>query len=147
MESTTNGHVKILTADEIWAAKDIEEKEVYVSQWGGSVIIRTLSQKQSADLRKRAQRMNPQTKQIEMDNETLEALLFIEGVVQPKFTMADYGRLMDKSMAAVTTVLRAVMDNSGFSSEAVSEATKSPVEGSLAALRVPAGEDAGDDAG
>jgi len=137
----------MLTADEIFAAKDIQEIDVEVPQWGGFVKIRTLSQKQSADLRKRAMRMNPVTKQNEMDNEALEALLFIEGVVEPKFTMVDYGKILDKSMAAVTIVLRAIMDASGFSSEAVDEATKSPVERSYAPLRVPVSENAGDDEG
>ena len=145
--SSDNGEIRILTADEIWAAKDIEERVVPVPQWGGAVRIRTLSQKQSAELRKRAQRTNPVTKQAEMDNEVLEQLLFIEGVIEPKFTMADYGKLQEKSMAAVTTVLKAVMDASGFSSESVNEATKSPAEGSIAALRIHAGEDAGDDEG
>jgi len=140
-------NMKILTADEIWAAKDIEERTVPVPQWGGAVRIRTLSQKQSAELRRKAQRINPATKQSELDNEALEQLLFIEGVVEPKFSITDYGRLSEKSMSAMTTVLRAIMDASGFSSESVSEATKSPAEGSLIAVRVHAGEDAGDDEG
>jgi len=143
--SFTTEPLRILTADEIWAAKDIEERTVEVPQWGGAVRIRTLSQKQSAELRKKAMRTNPITKQSELDNEALEQLLFIEGVIEPKFNMTDYGRISDKSMAAVTTVLKAIMDASGFSSESVNEATKSPVEGSLAAVRVHAGEDAGDD--
>jgi hypothetical protein len=137
----------MLTIDEIWAAKDIEERVVPVPQWGGAVKIRTLSQKQSADLRRKAQRINPVTKQSELDNEALEQLLFIEGVIEPQFSITDYGRLSEKSMAAVTTVLKAIMDASGFSGESVNEATKSPVEGSLAAVRVHTGEDAGDDEG
>jgi hypothetical protein len=142
-----NGAVRILTAEEIWAAKDIEERVVPVPQWGGAVRIRTLSQKQSAELRRKASRINPATKQSELDNEALEQLLFIEGVIEPKFNITDYGRLSEKSMAAVTTVLKAIMDASGFSSESVSEATKSPAERSLAAVRVHPGEDAGDDEG
>jgi hypothetical protein len=140
-------NMKILTADEIWAAKDIEERTVPVPQWGGAVRIRTLSQKQSAELRRKAQRINPATKQSELDNEALEQMLFIEGVIEPKFSITDYGRLSEKSMSAMTTVLRAIMDASGFSSESVSEATKSPTERSLIAVRVHAGEDAGDDEG
>jgi hypothetical protein len=147
LDTDTEPAARILTADEIFAAKDIEERVVPVPQWGGAVRIRTLSQKQSSTLRKRAQRINPVTKQSELDNEALEQMLFIEGVIEPQFTMADYGRLSDKSMAAVTTVLKAIMDASGFSSESVSEATKSPAERSLAAVRVHAGEDAWDDEG
>lgn len=146
-ESNTNGNVHILTADEIWAAKDIEERIVEVPQWGGAVRIRTLSQKQSAELRRKATRVNPVTKQSEMDNEALERLIFIEGCVEPQFSITDYGRISEKSMAAVTLVLKAIMDASGFSSEAVQDATKSPTEGSYATLRIHPGEDAGDDAG
>lgn len=148
----TNGHddsqpMKILTAEEIWAAKDIEERIVPVPQWGGAVRIRTLSQKQSAELRRKATRINPVTKQSEMDNEALEQMLFIEGCIEPKFSITDYGRLSEKSMAAVTTVLKAIMDASGFSSEAVQDATKSPAERSYATLRIHPGEDAGHDPG
>lgn len=144
VSTSTNG-MHLLTADEIFAAKDIIEVEVPVPQWGGWVRIRTLSQKQSADLRKKSTRINPATKQAELDNEALEQLLFIEGVIEPKFTMADYGRLSEKSMAAVTKVLKAIMDASGFSSESVDEATKSPVERSNASIRVQLSEDAGGD--
>ena len=139
--------LKILTAEEIWAAKDIEERIVPVPQWGGAVRIRTLSQKQSGDLRRKAQRLNPVTKQSEIDNEALEQLLFIEGVVQPKFDITDYGRLSEKSMVAVTAVLKAIMDNSGFSGESVNEATKSLAERSLAEVRVFPGAEVGDDEG
>jgi hypothetical protein len=153
MSFDTQPSPRILTADEIFAAKDIEERVISVPQWPkadgspGAVRIRTLSQKQSAELRRKAQRINPATKQSELDNEALEQLLFIEGVIEPKFSMADYGRLGDKSMMAMTTVLKAIMDASGFSSESVDEATKSPIEGSLVAVRVHAGEDVGDDEG
>lgn len=140
-------NLKILTAEEIWAAKDIEERTVPVPQWGGAVRIRTLSQKQSAELRRKATRINPATKQSELDSEALEQLLFIEGVVEPKFSITDYGRLGDKSMAAMTTVLKAIMDASGFSAEAVDEATKSPVERSIHAVRVHPGVEAWDDEG
>lgn len=141
----SNDDMKILTAEDIWAAKDIEERTVPVPQWGGAVRIRTLSQKQSAELRRKATRINPATKQSELDNEALEELLFIEGVVEPKFSITDYGRLGDKSMAAMTLVLKAIMDASGFSSESVNEATKSPAERSLIAVRVHPGPEAGDD--
>lgn len=139
--------LKILTVEEVLTAQDIEEKIVPVPQWGGAVVIRGLTQKQSAGLRRQAQRQNPVTKQLEMDNEVLEQLLFIEGVVQPKFSITDYGKLQDKSMAAMTLVLKAVMEISGFGGDAVAEATKSPLERTDDALRVYAGEDAGDDEG
>ena len=123
--------LRILTADEIYAADDIEERVVPVPQWGrdAGVRIRALSQKQAGELRKRASRTNMVTKQVEIDNDTLEALLFVEGVVEPKFTLTDYARLQDKSMAAMGLIQREILDISGMSEAAVKEATKSPAEG------------------
>jgi len=120
--------VRILSAAEVLAADDIEEKTLFVKQWNGAVKIRTLTQRQAGELRKRATRTNIVTKQQEIDNEALEAMLFIEGVVEPKFTMADYGKLQEKSMAAMSFVLKEIMRASGLSDEAVSDATKSVEE-------------------
>lgn len=142
-----NNNVRILTAQQIWDAKDIEERVVPVPQWGGAVRIRTLTQKQSGDLRKKATRTNMVTKQSEIDNELLEALLFTEGVIEPRFTMADYGKLQEKSMAAVSLVLRNVMDASGLTEDAVKDATKSAVSGPEPAFRVQAGEGFEEDEG
>jgi hypothetical protein len=72
--------------------------------------------------------MNQVTKQTEIDNDALEAMLFIEGVVDPQFTMADYGKLQAKSMAAMTRVLREIMDASGLTEASVAAATKSVAE-------------------
>lgn len=145
MDSPTS--MRILTAEEIFAAKDIEERTVPVPQWGGAVRIKTLTQKQAGDLRKRATRTNPITRTAEIDNDLLEALLFVEGVIEPKFTMADYGKLQDKSMSAVSTVLKQIMDASGLTEDAMKDATKSDADGFDAALRVFPGARVEDDEG
>lgn len=130
--------ISFLSAQEIFDADDIEERVVIVPQWKrksgeqGAVKIRTLTQKQSGAVRKRAtDKRNGQ-----IDNDLLEALLFVECVVEPKFTMADYGRLQDKSMAAISLILREILNASGMSAEAVVDATKSVAEESDAALRI-----------
>lgn len=132
-----------LTAQEVFEADDIEERDVFVPQWKGSVRIRTLTQKQSGNVRRQA--TDKRTGVI--DNDLLEALLFVECVVDPKFTMADYGKLQDKSMAAVSAVLREILNASGMSEDAVKDATKSPVEESHPALRVLSGSGTEDDQG
>jgi len=133
MAISDQDNVRILSAAEVLAADDIEEKTLFVKQWSKpdqpcGVKIRTLTQKQAGELRKRATRTNIVTKQQEIDNEALEAMLFIEGVVEPKFTMADYGKLQEKSMAAMSFVLKEIMRASGLSDEAVTDAIKSPEE-------------------
>jgi hypothetical protein len=85
------------------------------------------------------------TKQAIIDNDLLEAMLFVEGVVEPKFTFSDYARLQDKSMAAMQRILKAIMDASGLSEDSVNAATKSTPGGSDDALRVLSSEGVADD--
>lgn len=114
----------ILSAAEIFAAQDIEERTVPVPQWGGAVRIRTFSKKQADEMRKRATRKDRFGKET-VDNEALEALLFTEGVIEPKFDVSDYEPLQEKSAVAISNILKAIMDASGLSDTAVTEATKS----------------------
>jgi hypothetical protein len=142
----TSDHAHILTADEIWAAKDIEERTVDIPQWGGSVRIRTFSKEQADVMRKRATSQDRITKQDVVDNEMLEALLFVEGVIEPHFSLDDYEKIQKKSAVAVSLVLRAIMDASGLSQLAVTEATKSTEVRSESEIRVSPGAGIEDDA-
>ncbi len=125
----------ILTADEIWAAQDIEERTVSIPAWGGSVRIRTFSKKQADDMRRRATDKDRFGKET-VSSERLEALLFVEGVIEPHFEVDDYARMQDKSAVAVGIVLKAIMDASGLSELAVAEADKSDGTQSNASVRV-----------
>lgn len=136
---------RILTADEIWAAKDIEERVVPVPQWGGAVRIRTFSKKQVSDFNKQATRRNKATGKDETDNDLLEALLFTEGVIEPKFSLEDYEKLQEKSVAALVTIVKAINAASGLSEEAVAEADKSNGHESHPQIRVLPGSGAEDD--
>ena len=147
MDKFQDQPVRILTADDIWAVDDIEERVVPVPQWNGAVRIRTLSQKQANELRRRATRRNAINGKDEIDNDLLEALLFTEGVIEPQFTMADYGKLQQKSMAAMSLILREVMDASGLTDAAVREATKSPNGQPNVEVRILPGEGTEDDTG
>lgn len=139
--------LRILTADDIWAAKDIEERTVEVPQWGGAVRIRTFSKRQFNLLMSKAQHKNARTGQMDTDNELLEALAFTEGLIEPKFTLEDYERLIDKSAAAMTVITKAILDASGFSEQAVAEAKKSLEPEPNGQIRVSPGARAEDDAG
>ena len=122
--------MELLTADEVWGAKDIETVDVAVPQWGRDkfgkpkgVRIRTFTKKQADQMRKDATKKR--FGKDEVDMEMMEALLFTEGVIVPKFELADYERLQDKSAVALSIILKAIMDASGLSDLAVSDATKS----------------------
>jgi hypothetical protein len=133
-----------LSADDIWAAKDIEERDVSVPQWPradgspGKVRIRTFSKKQADKMRKDSTGPNPNKpgRPVEVDTDELEARLFTEGVIEPKFAFEDYERLQEKSAVAIGIILKAIMDASGLSDLAVSEADKSNGARPDAALRV-----------
>lgn len=137
---------RILSKDDIWAAKDIEERTVEVPQWHGAVRIRTFSKLQADEMRKRAtikDRFGKET----VSPENLEALLFCEGVIEPKFDVEEYGEVEKKSAVAVGVILRAIMDASGLSDLAVTEADKSTGQGPDAAIRVLPRTRAKNDAG
>jgi len=144
--------MELLTADEIWGAKDIETVDVAVPQWGRDkfgktkgVRIRTFTKKQADAMRKQAtvKRFGKD----EVDMEMMEALLFTEGVVEPKFALADYEKLQDKSAVALSIILKAIMDASGLSDLAVNDATKSAARQSDHTNGVPLSERIRDDSG
>lgn len=135
----------ILTADEIWNAQDIEERTVDVPQWGGSVRIKTFTKKQADAMRQRATRKDRFGKET-VDNEHLEALMFVEGVIEPKFTVDQYDQIQDKSAGAVAIVIKAILDASGLSELAVAEADKSARARLNQTIRVLPGAGTQDDA-
>lgn len=137
---------RILSKDDIWAAKDIEERTVDVPQWHGSVRIRTFSKLQADQMRKRAT-LKDMAGRDYVNADNLEALLFCEGVIEPKFDVEEYGRLEEKSAVAIGLILKAIMDASGLSDLAVTEADKSVGKGPDAAIRILPRARAQDDTG
>jgi len=125
-----DNNLRILSADEIFAVNDIQEITVPVPQWGGAVVIRSLTQEQAGKLRKKATYKDRVTKQDLIDNDMLEAMLFTESIVQPKFSLDDYEKLQQKSMAVMAMLMREIMSASGLSDESVKDATKSAEDGS-----------------
>lgn len=145
MTKVKTDQTHILTADEIWAAKDIEERVVPVPQWGGSVRIRTIDKLTADQITSKATRTDPHTKQQTLDNDMLVALLFVESMVEPKLDLADYENMRKKSAVAVALLQKEILDASGMSAAAVSEADKSNGAKPNASLRVLPGARAEDD--
>jgi hypothetical protein len=136
----------MLTAEDIWAAQDIEERTVYVPQWHGSVRIRTFTKLQFDGIRKKSMikdRLGKETP----DQELLEAHLFCEGMIEPVIPIVDYDKVQAKSAAAVAVVVKAIVESSGLSDVAVSEADKSAKNGSSETLRVLLGARTKNDTG
>jgi hypothetical protein len=141
-----NEPVHILSADEIWAAKDIEEKVLEVPEWNGSVRIRALSLRQIANVAQRSIRRNPQTGQDETSREQSVILTLLEGMIEPKLSSQDARRMAEKSAGAVTRIVQAI-NAFGPTPEAIDEADKSVWPEPDAALPIPIGARARDDLG
>ena len=110
--------VRILTVEEILTAPDLEEKRVEVPEWGGSVRIRSFTKEQQQALRKAA------TVGGEVDNDYLELLMFVNGVIEPRFSEDQAVLLKDKNAGAVDRVLKALMEITGLNKDAVKAAEK-----------------------
>lgn len=93
---------------DILAIDDVQEKVVNVPEWNCSVKIRALTKGKQIALRKQS------TVRGVLDENRLEGLLFVYGVVEPAFSPEHVERLFSKSAGAVDRVLMEVMELSGM---------------------------------
>jgi len=142
MSEEENG--RVLTAAEILAADDIEERWVDVPEWRGRVKVRALTLKQMAVAASRASRRNPQTGLETPDRELAMLYTLQEGLVEPKLSPQDVKRLGEKSAAAITRIVQAI-NAMGPTQEAVDEADKSLQSKPDSTVSVRAGAGTGDD--
>lgn len=112
MKETT----ELLTAAQILECSDLEEEVVEVPEWGGSVRVRSFSKALQQQIRKDAKIAG------EIDSDRLELLLFISGVVEPKFSPDQYEQLRKKNAKALDRVLKVLNRLSGLGEEALEEA-------------------------
>lgn len=124
----------ILSKEDIWAADDIEERDVEVPQWGGQVRIRSLSLEQVTEIRLQAAKAAKGKPDAEQ--RLLMAGLLCEGLIAPEIDFNEAQRLMKKSTAAVSLIVVAINEASGLLPEAVAEADKSDGDGPESGIRV-----------
>ena len=100
---------KVLTLDDILRAADVQEKELFIEEWGGSVKIKNLTKEAELKIRKKAT-----DKDGNLDEATFEILLLVECLVEPKITEEDAKKLLERSASAVNKILMAIIELSGF---------------------------------
>lgn len=101
---------------DILAMNDVSEKVIDVPEWGCSVKIKGLTKAQQIALRKQAVFRGT------VDEAKMEGLLFVYGVVEPKFAPEHIDRLFEHSSGPVDKVLLEIMRLSGMSDDADKEA-------------------------
>lgn len=110
---------KILTLDDIKEAEDVTERTIPVPQWNGSVVVRSITKRQM-----RVIKSESRDKDGELQEDEIEKQVFIHGLVSPTVTEADYEMFLDKSSAAVDTITKAILAQSGATEEAVTQKEK-----------------------
>lgn len=108
---TETGVVERITADDILAINDTETDVVYVHQWRTNVKVQGLTKRQQLDIRQRSM-VNG-----EVDAEKSQQYMWLEGVVEPRFTEDQLGPLFEKSAGAIDLVLTRVLELSGMKPE------------------------------
>lgn len=118
--------VRILSVKDILEAPDIEERLLYVPQWKGYVRLRSFTQEQMGRLRAKATRpvrvIRPGQPTTEVDNDHLQMLLFVEGVVEPQFGEGDILALRQKNTAPIERITKALLEMSGLGQGAEEQA-------------------------
>jgi len=104
--------MKQLTANEVLEAKDFKTETVDVPEWGGCVIVRTLSMGARYHISEAS--IKDDGKMRHIDNARFAILTFHYGLVDPKVSIEQAEKFMDKSSAAIERVLAAIWRVSGI---------------------------------
>jgi len=100
---------KLLTIDAILAAPDVGEELFPVPEWDGSVKLRGLTKRQQA------MAVSQATINGRVDTDVVQLLVFIAGVVEPKFGPEHMGQLQEKAYGVIERVTQRIMTLSGMS--------------------------------
>lgn len=114
--SEENTTLPIGDVSEILAVNDTKNKVVEVPEWGCSVKIKALTKADQIRVRKQAVQGN------RIDEEKMEGLMFVYGVVEPQFKPEHIGRLFEKSSGPVDRVLAEILALSGMTDADVADA-------------------------
>lgn len=102
-----------LTREAILKAVDFTEKEVEVKEWGGTVLIRSLSVRDRAIIAERC--TNPDGSK---DMTRFDVATIIQGVKEPKLEAGDIEALQEKNGVAVDLLSNAIWALSGLRADA-----------------------------
>jgi len=108
-----------LTKEEIFAAK-LPEKELFVPQWNGNVVVQGMSAGDRLEML--AKMRKPDSEELDMEQVTFLAIVL--GCVEPNFTEDDVPQLKNTSAEALDLITTEWMKLSGINPESAGEARK-----------------------
>jgi hypothetical protein len=125
-DGTAPVETRIATIEDILGADDLQEDFVDVPEWGGPgtrVRVRGFNKQEQLDIREEAGGAE------NFDVRKFELLVFIHGVIEPKFTVEQLELLKTKNAMVVDRVIERVMDIAGMTEEARKRAKTTFPEG------------------
>jgi len=115
---TATASVRIITLKDILAAADVSEQTVEVPEWGGAVVVRSLTKRDMDIIRKQAT-VKDQFGEDTVDTDLVEKFSFVAGMVDPRVSEEEYEIFKDKSFLVVGRIQQAILGASGEVKEAV----------------------------
>lgn len=113
----------ILTKEQILAASDLETEEVEVPQWGGSVLVRSLTARERGQLISSIvdQRAGGRTLKLTEVQVRTCAMAIVDAQGNRMFEEADIAKLSRKSAGALQVIFEVAQRLSGLSDDQVEE--------------------------
>ena len=134
--------VRYLTLEEIEAAPDVQEEDVDVPEWGGTVRVRGFTKDVEMACREEARDEDG-----DVDRGKLEMLFLVHGIINPPVTATSVTMLAKKSSSACNRVLRTLMRLNGQDDESNKRREKDFREGPSPAVPLSVVSRSGDDGG
>lgn len=119
-EQLAGPNLRILSVDDLISVVDTDEEVIDVPEWGGAVRIRSFSKNEQLQYRREAKDENG-----EIDNDKLEMLMLVHGIVEPKLTAEHVGVMRQKRAMTIDRVLKRILVLSGLDAKSIAEAEKS----------------------
>lgn len=134
----------ILNIQQIMEAKDITESEVEVEEWGGSVVVRSISHRDMRAIKIMVAGKGAVDAD-DVNEDDIEKWVLIKGLVDPTITEEEYEHLANKSFSAIQKILSAILGKSKTGDKAVTEAEKQFPAEPERVLPVPVGGETAQD--
>lgn len=110
------GEIDVLTKEQIKKSDDLVEEYFYAEEWGGVVKIRGFSKGQQIEIDEQAMVDG------EIDMQKLMMFSFLEGVVQPQFTLKDQEWLKEKNASLFDRIFVRISELSALGRKAQKDA-------------------------
>lgn len=115
-----------LNREAILKANDIEKREVYIPEWGGSVYVRGMTGRERDQFEASIIRQRGRNTEINMKNARAKLVVMctVDQEGNRLFTDADVAPLADKSAKALDRIFAAAQELSGITREDMEELTE-----------------------